>query len=151
MSMVVAKRCSASVLSQSPTGRLHLYPRTSSLEDVLRYNTTFLEEYLLAEGTFATREEARAAIVECKQFLFRAAQCPGLNVVSDQVDAAWHAWILHTEQYMTFCYACFGTYIHHVPLPTHTSPAATTDVRCGIALEAHGHDDNDHCRATCAR
>jgi hypothetical protein len=149
MDIIVEARCSASVLSQSRTG-WSMHPRTSSLKDVLVYDTKFLEDYLLAQGTWATREEARAAIVACKHFLFRAAQCPGLNVVSGQVDAVWHAWILHTKQYMAFCYACFGRYVHHVPLPADMPPAATGDARCGIALAEHGHDGRDHCRATCA-
>jgi hypothetical protein len=116
MRTAVEARCSASVVSPSPAGR-PMHPSTSSLEDVLAYDTTFLEGYLLAQETFATRAEARVAIRECKTFLWQAAQCPHIDVVSDRVDTVWHAWLLHSEQYMTFCHECFGRYIHHVPVP----------------------------------
>jgi hypothetical protein len=148
--MVVEERCSASVLSQSHVGWPHMYPPTSSLEDVLAYDTAFHEEYLLAQGIFATREEARAAIVACKKFLYRAVQFRSLDAVSDLVDAAWHAWILHTQNYMTFCHDCFGRYIHHVPIPAYIPPAVTTDARCRTALEQYGHDGG-HGRAACVR
>jgi len=31
------------------------------------------------------------------------------------VDCAWHAFILHTQAYMDYCNARFGTYLHHDP------------------------------------
>jgi hypothetical protein len=39
-------------------------------------------------------------------------------VPSVQVDAAWHAFILHTRAYAQFCESAYGTYLHHDP----TSP-----------------------------
>lgn len=34
---------------------------------------------------------------------------------SYEIDEAWHAHILHTEDYMKFCQLVFGTYLHHHP------------------------------------
>jgi hypothetical protein len=34
---------------------------------------------------------------------------------SKKVDEAWHAFILHTSQYMSWCESRYGRYIHHVP------------------------------------
>jgi hypothetical protein len=150
MSGIVEARCAAAVVWSSPAGR-PMHSRSSALEDVLAYDTTFLERYLLGQGIFASREEAQAAMVACKTFLWHAAQCPIIDVESDRVDAAWHAWLLHTEQYMRFCFECFGTYIHHVPMPATIQPVTAINARCGIALEEHTDDVHDHCRATCAR
>jgi hypothetical protein len=146
MSSIVEARCTASVVWSSPAGR-PMHSRSSALEDVLAYDTTFLERYLLGQGIFTTREEAQAAMVACKTFLWHAAQCPIIDVESDRVDTVWHAWLLHSEQYMTFCHECFGSYIHHVPMPATIPPAPTTDARCGIALEQHRDDARGRCRA----
>jgi hypothetical protein len=108
MSGIVEARCAAAVVWSSPAGR-PMHSRSSALEDVLAYDTTFLERYLLGQGIFASREEAQAAMVACKTFLWHAAQCPIIDVESDRVDAAWHAWLLHTEQYMRFCFEGTGS------------------------------------------
>lgn len=34
---------------------------------------------------------------------------------SRDIDEAWHAHILHTEDYMKFCQQAFGEYLHHHP------------------------------------
>ena len=34
---------------------------------------------------------------------------------SEIIDEAWHAFILHTRDYITYCFAHFGHLIHHVP------------------------------------
>lgn len=34
---------------------------------------------------------------------------------SKDIDDAWHAHILHTEDYMKFCEETFGCYLHHQP------------------------------------
>lgn len=38
------------------------------------------------------------------------------HAVSIPVDPFWHAHILHTEQYATFCKGVVGEYMHHQPL-----------------------------------
>ncbi|MEA2398849.1 MAG: hypothetical protein QOK25_2405 [Thermoleophilaceae bacterium] len=38
-------------------------------------------------------------------------------VPSVRVDAAWHAFILHTRAYAELCERAFGEYVHHDPSP----------------------------------
>ncbi len=38
------------------------------------------------------------------------------HAVSDEIDPFWHAHILHTQQYASFCDRVFGEFLHHVPL-----------------------------------
>lgn len=44
-------------------------------------------------------------------------QDPRGVVPSKQVDAAWHAFILHTRPYTEFCERHFGGYLHHDVTP----------------------------------
>lgn len=37
------------------------------------------------------------------------------RVPSPEVDEAWHAFILHTKDYMEFCNSKLGFYVHHIP------------------------------------
>ncbi len=39
----------------------------------------------------------------------------GNGMYSSDVDNLWHAFILHTPDYMSFCDKYFGKYLHHVP------------------------------------
>lgn len=38
-----------------------------------------------------------------------------LPVPSQEVDAMWHAHILHTREYNSYCVARYGGIIHHIP------------------------------------
>ena len=54
---------------------------------------------------------------------------------SDLVDIGWHTFILHTEDYLEFCYRVAGRFIHHVPdddAPD-TPPTTSTSNRVRIA------------------
>ncbi len=49
-------------------------------------------------------------------FLVRARAPKGMVVMpSEAVDALWHAFILDTRGYDSFCKAAFGSYFHHIP------------------------------------
>jgi hypothetical protein len=43
---------------------------------------------------------------------------PFRAVPSQPVDAAWHAFILHTADYCDYCRGRFGAYLHHTPTDT---------------------------------
>jgi hypothetical protein len=34
---------------------------------------------------------------------------------SEEIDAMWHHFILHTKEYAAWCQSSFGTFIHHNP------------------------------------
>jgi hypothetical protein len=48
-------------------------------------------------------------------------------VPSVPIDAAWHAFILHTRAYTEFCKTAYGEYVHHDPSPP-DAPVALTGV-----------------------
>jgi len=54
-------------------------------------------------------EQALAFLVACARNP-EARLCP-----SEQVDAGWHAFILHTGDYAEFCHRIAGRFIHHRP------------------------------------
>ncbi|MFI0449022.1 hypothetical protein [Actinomadura sp. 6N118] len=56
-------------------------------------------------------------IIEQTLIWFKAcADNPSQRVgMTDAVDHGWHAFILHSQEYTTFCERTFGHYLHHVP------------------------------------
>ena len=52
---------------------------------------------------------------EAIKFLDAVADSKEPIAPSKKVDEAWHAFILHTNQYMSWCESRYGRYIHHVP------------------------------------
>lgn len=49
-----------------------------------------------------------------------------LSMPSQAVDEAWHAFILSTKAYDSFCQRAFGKFLHHHPAETMTSPTQPT-------------------------
>ena len=61
-------------------------------------------------------ESASSLFQELELFLEKASD---KNLTPTKVvDIAWHEFILHTKDYMNYCIAKFGKYIHHVPHDT---------------------------------
>ncbi len=76
----------------------------------------FLEEKLLREGRFASKEGYRRAFVEFKKFVAVTVLFDGaVGMLSEDVDAVWHEFILFTPHYHEFCEEFVGRYLHHVP------------------------------------
>lgn len=59
---------------------------------------------------------ADCVFLDLEDFLFQASTRS--QIPSEMLDAAWHEFILHTNEYAHYCYSRFGKFIHHVP----TSP-----------------------------
>lgn len=49
-----------------------------------------------------------------------------LSMPSQAVDEAWHAFILSTKSYASFCKRAFGKFLHHHPAETMTAPTQAT-------------------------
>jgi hypothetical protein len=62
-----------------------------------------------------SRETAQSHFNGALQFLELVASGEEGLVPSAAIDRAWHAFILHTEQYLRYCQENFGRYIHHRP------------------------------------
>lgn len=62
-------------------------------------------------------DEAARIVDQALVFLAGCAENPGRALTpSLLVDWGWHAFILHTSDYMEFCERIAGGYIHHCPL-----------------------------------
>lgn len=72
---------------------------------------------MLKQGVVVTDEWLRRGVLALQQYYAVALLDPlNQHAVSDAVDPFWHAHILHTKQYVAFCDAVTGGYIHHTPL-----------------------------------
>lgn len=117
------------------------------------------------EDAGADEEIAGRIVDQALGFLVACAQNPGLRLApSRQVDAGWHAFILHTAEYAAFCDRIAGWFIHHAPeLPgeggdRHAAVAAVDAMRAaGIPVDealwacpADCNNDKCHqCHAGC--
>ncbi len=68
--------------------------------------------------------EAKEIFDETKKFLELAVEVQdneGINLFIDRplfiIDEMWHTFILHTKQYIDFCFKNFSKFIHHRPTP----------------------------------
>jgi uncharacterized membrane protein YgcG len=61
------------------------------------------------------RETARAWFGEMLVFLDLCAQSDDVIAPPKEVDAAWHAFLLHSRDYDAYCRERFGRVIHHQP------------------------------------
>ena len=80
-----------------------------------------------------TSDEALSIFGQLEQFLDEAQY--GRCSPTEQVDNAWHEFILHTQHYIAYCKERFGKIIHHVPDgPAHdASEIADCSSKCSSA------------------
>ncbi|MEX0600376.1 MAG: hypothetical protein WD423_02225 [Rhodothermales bacterium] len=76
-------------------------------------------------------DDAERRVEELIKFLYVAAESDAPVAPSKAVDAAWHAFILHTRNYAGFCEKVFGRFIHHEP----ADAGADTDTAYRTTLE----------------
>ena len=73
-------------------------------------------------------------------WLKAVAENPTVRLAMDEtVDPAWHAFILHSEEYTAFCDRVFGRYLHHVPPGPSSSMPDEAINRTLPALHATGY------------
>lgn len=86
-----------------------------SSQDVLAYTNPAVVRRI-AKDECLTEEEAGRAFSGMLQFLYVTATVTGRGGPPYYIDAAWHAFILHTRDYAEFCDRYFGRFLHHQPL-----------------------------------
>lgn len=69
----------------------------------------------IAEEEGVGRETAAAWFDEMLIFLDLCAESKQVLAPSKPVDAAWHAFLLHTRDYEAYCRERFGRLVHHEP------------------------------------
>ncbi|PCK30890.1 glycine-rich domain-containing protein [Pseudoalteromonas piscicida] len=81
------------------------------------YDLTHLRPKLSRHHPKLTSEQLAQVELGLKQF-FQAnllLEYQSLAMPSRVVDALWHEFILHTQEYHSFCYEAFGRFLHHCP------------------------------------
>ncbi|HWU07420.1 MAG TPA: hypothetical protein VN520_13755 [Streptomyces sp.] len=112
-------------------------PRTYIAPDVWER-----EVALLLRNPANTRELAEAKFGQAIAYLVTCGENPDLLMgPSEQVDEAWHSFMLDSIPYHHFTDRHFGRYIHHVP----ELPGTTAQVQClsddEAARDGHGSKD----------
>lgn len=115
---VLASDCSSSCESSSFDRTLSIKIKTpviASWIDVAGYENKAVINRMVVEDGYS-ESEAVGLFEDLKKFLFLAGTNPdGQLAPTKCVDDAWHAFVLHTRDYMEFCNKHFGLFIHHVP------------------------------------
>ena len=76
-----------------------------------------------------TTAQVQQVLEGLRDYFYLALQAKGRGVVSmpsQAVDEAWHAFILSTKAYQSFCQRAFGKFLHHHPAETMTTPTQAT-------------------------
>lgn len=81
------------------------------------------------------QETAERIVEQALGFLVACARFPDRHLSpSENVDAGWHAFILHTADYAEFCERVAGRYIHH--RPNDPGEAAQGQQAIGVTIAA---------------
>lgn len=86
------------------------------LDRLEKFEAPFLENKLLQEGFFSSKQEYRQSFVEFKRFIaLSVLHGKPMGMISPRVDEIWHTFILYTRNYAQFCEDILGFYLHHTP------------------------------------
>ncbi|OGT46669.1 MAG: hypothetical protein A3F17_05110 [Gammaproteobacteria bacterium RIFCSPHIGHO2_12_FULL_41_15] len=70
------------------------------------------------------KKHAILAVQQYRNYIFLRKKYPSKELPpSKEIDAVWHAHLLHTKEYFMFCEQVFGYYLHHHPHVTNNSKA----------------------------
>jgi hypothetical protein len=90
-----------------------------------------LEKHCIEAGI--SPEEVNRRFKALKQMIV-VGTCMNKVSPSLQVDALWHRFILHTDEYMEFCSDHLGCYFHHIPTDVVDMENITTQLQKAIEM-----------------
>ena len=90
-----------------------------------------------------SHETARRHFEGALQFLELAASSHDRLTPSAPIDRAWHAFILHTEEYARYCHETLGRFVHHKPAPTRSGDSEMYSRTLELARSRFGDLDDD--------
>ncbi|TDE26511.1 hypothetical protein [Actinomadura sp. 6K520] len=94
----------------------------------------------VAKDLHVTRTYAEGVVGQALVWLRAVAENPGVRLaMSESVDPGWHAFLLHSQDYMRFCEENLGYYLHHVPPGPGVSMGEEEIARTLPALHATGY------------
>lgn len=118
--MTRSDSCTAAKKSPAPKHRKVL--RVAPLSRVLRYRnhhvvSTFRRTYAIDAREVERLWQDMLRLLWLTQTLAVRGEHHGiaLHAGQDLVDELWHAFLLHTEDYGSFCQRYLGTFLHHRP------------------------------------
>ncbi|VAZ78539.1 hypothetical protein LAUMK4_04015 [Mycobacterium persicum] len=91
----------------------------------LEFEAPYVLDRLLSEGVVDTRCQAQELFSEAKKYLVLCELSPdtAIGMYSGLVDAAWHAFILFTAEYIEYGQRFFGHYLAHSPAVVESRPS----------------------------
>jgi hypothetical protein len=111
------------------------------IADALAFRAPHVEARLLEQEIARDVREASLLFDEVKRFLILShAQPGGFAMCSSRVDAAWHEFLLFTDDYARFCSRHFGRLMVHDPTTaeaTSAGPPATEQASHSAFTEAY--------------
>lgn len=111
-------------------------PRELVSPEVFRKIVNYVAEHHEVTHAYAERMFTQLLI-----WFLAVAENPHVRLAMDAtVDPAWHAFILHSQDYRDFCNIMYGEYLHHVPPAPGTSHSDEEINRTLPALRATGYD-----------
>jgi hypothetical protein len=84
-----------------------------------------------AENTGISVEQSMDLYRDLEHFFDRVVDSGQMLFPSDELDSAWHNFILYTRTYFDFCHTKYGRIVHHTPMKT---PSGFAD--CGATCSA---------------
>lgn len=94
-------------------------------------------------------EDAKDIFIETKKWLWLASkgQEQNKNLMIDRplliIDEMWHTFILHTNQYYSFCMKNFHRFIHHVPTQKSFKKKNKSKISEEVTIENYEESLND--------
>jgi len=88
--------------------------RIEKLNDVLNYDNNDVLNKIINTCNLS-KNEAKQLFFDLKAFLYLATISKEKIAPTVRIDNAWHAFLLHTKDYGSFCQQYFGKFIHHSP------------------------------------
>ena len=110
-------------------------PRKLVTPEVFSTVSTYVARHQEVTLAYAERMVAQMLV-----WMRAVADNPSARLAMDEtVDPAWHAFMLHSQEYAAFCDRLFGRYLHHVPPVDGTSHTDVEIDRTLPALRATGY------------
>lgn len=95
--------------------------RMDVMDAVLSYEYSPLVWRLWNKEGF-TQEEADDVFQDMLKFLYLCGTRKETFAPTEPIDRAWHAFILFTREYASFCNKMFGEFVHHSPRESNPQP-----------------------------
>ncbi len=95
--------------------------------ELFSYRNESVIRKIMEEGY--TETEANVLFDDMLKFLYVAQTSNEPCSPTKKIDIAWHHFILHTKDYMSFCEQYFGGYVHHSPTSPGEKPKESPNLR----------------------